>query len=155
MLPSRLLLIRQQFPDRRLPDVCAETRQQLERSDFASRLTRGARVAIGVGSRGIANIDSITQAVVEYWRDHGMTPFVFPAMGSHGAATPEGQADVLAHLGVTEQSLGCPIVSRADVVSLGTTDDGVEVFMDAAAHGADEFALPHHLGRRDSVRHVS
>jgi hypothetical protein len=137
MLPSRLLLVRQRFPDRRLPDVRAETRQQLERSGFASRLTPGARVAIGVGSRGIANIDAITNSVVQYWHDHGMAPFVFPAMGSHGAATPEGQVDVLAHLGITEQTLGCPIVSRAAVVSLGKTVDGVEVFMDAAAHGAD------------------
>ncbi len=137
MLPSRLLLVRQQFPDRRLPDVGAETRRQLERSQFAARLTPGSRIAIGVGSRGIANIDTITTSVVAYWRDHGMAPFVFPAMGSHGAATPEGQVDVLAHLGISEQTLECPIVSRADVVSLGTTDDGVEVFMDATAHGAD------------------
>ena len=58
-------------------------------------------------------------------------------MGSHGAATPEGQADVLAHFGITEASMGCPIVSRLEVVSLGRTDDGIEVFMDAAAHAAD------------------
>ena len=58
-------------------------------------------------------------------------------MGSHGAATAEGQAKVLAHFGMTEPSMGCPIVSRVDVVSLGTTDDRVEVFMDAAAHAAD------------------
>jgi hypothetical protein len=137
MLPSRLLLVRQQFPDRRLPDVRDETRQQLERSAFAARLRPGARVAIGIGSRGIANIDSITHSVVQYWRDHGLAPFVFPAMGSHGAATPEGQVDVLRHLGITEPALGCPIISRADVVSLGTTGDGVEVFMDATAHAAD------------------
>jgi hypothetical protein len=58
-------------------------------------------------------------------------------MGSHGAATPEGQADVLAHLGMTERSMGCPVVSRLEVVSLGTTTEGIEVFMDAAAHAAD------------------
>jgi hypothetical protein len=137
MLPSRLLLVRQNFPDLRLADVRAEARRQLEHSDFAARLQPGARVAIGVGSRGIANIADIVQSVVQYWRGHGMTPFIFPAMGSHGAATPEGQADVLAHFGITERSMDCPIVSRLDIVSLGQTDDGVEVFMDAAAHGAD------------------
>jgi hypothetical protein len=137
MLPSRLLLIRQRFPNRALPNVHAETRLQLERSAFAARLQPGSRVAIGVGSRGIANIDTVATSVVQYWRDHGMAPFVFPAMGSHGAATPEGQVDVLRHLGITEQTLGCPIISRADVVSLGTTDDGVDVFMDATAHAAD------------------
>jgi hypothetical protein len=137
MLPSRLLLVRQNFPDLGLADVRAEARHQLEHSDFAARLRPGARVAIGVGSRGIANIANIVQSAVQYWRGHGMTPFVFPSMGSHGAATPEGQADVLAHFGITEQSMGCPIVSRPEIVSLGETDDGIEVVMDAAAHGAD------------------
>jgi hypothetical protein len=137
MLPSRLLIVRQNFPDSRLSDVGAEARRQLESSGFAARLRPGAHIAIGVGSRGIANIAVIVQSVVQYWRAHGMAPFIFPAMGSHGAATPEGQADVLARFGITEQATGCPIISRADVVSLGRTDDGIEVFMDAAAHGAD------------------
>ena len=137
MLPSRLFIVRQNFPDRRLLDIGGETRRQLEQSGFADRLRPGAGVAIGVGSRGIANITAIVRSVVEYWRSHGMSPFIFPAMGSHGAATAEGQANVLAHFGITEPSMGCPIVSRVDVVSLGTTDDGVEVFMDAAAHAAD------------------
>ena len=137
MFPSHLLLVRQNFPDLRLPDVRTEARRQLERSGFAARLQPGARVAIGVGSRGIANIAIIVESVVEYWRDQGMRPFIFPAMGSHGAATPEGQAEVLARFGITEQSTGCPIISRLEVVSLGRTDDGIEVFMDAAAHGAE------------------
>ena len=137
MFPSRLLIVRQKFPDRRLPDVRGEALHQLERSGLAARLQPGARVAVGVGSRGISNIAGIVQSVVQYWRGHGMAPFIFPAMGSHGAATPEGQADVLAHLGITEQSMACPIVSRSEVVSLGRTDEGIEVFLDAAAHGAD------------------
>lgn len=134
MFPSSLLLVRQNFPDLRLADVAAETRRQLDASSFAAQLRPGASVAIGVGSRGIANIAVIVQSVVEYWRDHGTRPFIFPAMGSHGAATPEGQAEVLARFGITEPSMGCPIISRLEVVSLGKTDDGIEVFMDAAAH---------------------
>ena len=137
MIPSRLVIVRQNFPDLSLGDVRAEAGQQLERSGFAARFRPGARIAIGVGSRGIANIAIIVESAVQYWRAHGMAPFIFPAMGSHGAATPEGQADVLAHFGITEQSMGCPIVSRAEVVSLGQTEDGIEVFMDAAAHAAD------------------
>ena len=134
---TRLLIVRRHFPDRRIADVPGETRRQLDASGFADRLRPGARVAIGVGSRGVANIAAIVRSVVQYWRDRGMAPFVFPAMGSHGAATPEGQTDVLAHFGITEASIGCPIVSRLDVVSLGHTADGIEVFMDAAAHASD------------------
>ena len=137
MLPSRLLLIGQNFPNLGIPDVGAEARRQLECGNFAARLRPGERVAIGVGSRGIANIATIVESTARYWRDRGMQPFIFPAMGSHGAATAEGQVNVLAQLGITEQSAGCPIVSRADVVSLGDTEEGVEVFMDAAAYAAD------------------
>ena len=137
MLPSRLVVVRQNLPDRRLADVRAETRHQLELSGFATRLQPGARVAVGVGSRGIANIAAIVQSTVQYWHAHGMAPFIFPAMGSHGAATAAGQAEVLARFGITEPSMGCPIVSRSDVVTLGATGDGIEVFMDAAAHAAD------------------
>jgi len=137
LIPASLLIVRQDFPDLRLDDAGAEARQQLERSGFATRLRPGARVAIGVGSRGIAGIAAIVHSAVQYWRAHAMAPFIFPAMGSHGAATPEGQADVLAHFGITEQAMGCPIISRSDVVSLGQTEDGIDVFMDAAAHAAD------------------
>src|SRR5215471_8406215 len=137
MLPNRLLLVRQDFPDHRLADVCTEARGQLERSGFAARVRPGGRVAIGVGSRGIANIAAIVTAVVEYWTAHGFNPFIVPAMGSHGAATPEGQADVLARFGITPQSTGCAIVSRGDVVSLGRTDEGIDVFVDASAFSAD------------------
>jgi len=136
MLPSRLLILRQKFPDVQLPDVREETRRQMHQSGFATHLEPGTRIAIGVGSRGIANIASIVRSIVEYWRGQGMEPFIFPAMGSHGAATAEGQADVLARFGISEPSMSCPIVSRLEVVSLGRTEDGVEVFMDAAAHAA-------------------
>ena len=137
MLPSRLLIVRQNFPDLGLRDVGAEVRRQLEASDFAARLKPGASVAIGVGSRGIANIAGIVRSAADYWRAKGMAPFIVPAMGSHGAATPEGQAEVLAHFGITERSMHCPVVSRGDVVSLGKTDEGIEVFMDAAAYASD------------------
>jgi hypothetical protein len=137
----RLLLVRQNFPDRRLADVGAEVRKQLSASSFTSRLKPGARVAIGVGSRGIHNIATIVRNVVQYWKDQGMSPFIFPAMGSHGAASAAGQADVLAHYGITESSVGCPIVSQLEVVSLGKTADGIEAFMDRRAYESDGVML--------------
>src|SRR5215468_6720073 len=130
----RLLLVRQKFPDRRIPDVAAEVRKQLGASGFAARLKPGSRIAIGVGSRGIHNIATIVRNVVGYWKDAGTQPFIFPAMGSHGAATAAGQADVLAHYGITETEIGCPIMSQLEVVSLGKTADGIEAFMDRNAY---------------------
>src|SRR5581483_9624209 len=110
-------------------------------SGFASRLRRGSRVAIGVGSRGISNIRTIVRAVVDYWNSQGCEPFIFPAMGSHGAATAEGQADVLAHYGIHEATMGCPVVSALDVVPLGRTADGIEAHMDRNAFESDGVML--------------
>src|SRR5215475_6962080 len=137
----RMLVCRQEFPDRRIPDVAAEVRAQLGASGFAARLKPGSRVAIGVGSRGIHHIATIVRNVVRYWKDQGMEPFLFPAMGSHGAASAAGQADVLAHYGITEASMGCPVISQLEVASLGKTADGIEAFMDKVADESDGVLL--------------
>jgi hypothetical protein len=136
-----MLVVRQNFPDRRIPDVAAEVQKQLTASSFATRLKPGARVAIGVGSRGIHNIATIVRNVVEYWKSQGMRPFLFPAMGSHGAASAAGQAEVLAHYGITEASMGCPLISQLEVVSLGKTAEGIEAFMDKVAYESDGVML--------------
>jgi hypothetical protein len=137
----KLLAVRQNFPDRRIQDVGGEVKRQLGASAFSSRLKPGARVALGVGSRGIANVSTIVRSVVEYWKAQGCQPFIFPAMGSHGAASAEGQADVLAHYGIHEATMGCPIVSELEVVSLGKTADGIEAFMDKNAFASDGVML--------------
>jgi hypothetical protein len=137
----RILLVRQTFPDRSLKDVAGTARQELAGSGFAEKLQPGSKVAIGVGSRGITNIATIVRSVVAFWKDSGMHPFIFPAMGSHGAATAEGQADVLAHYGIIEETMGCPVVSSLDVVNLGKTPEGIESFMDRNAFEADGVML--------------
>jgi len=137
----RLLLVRQNFPDRSLRDVGSVVREELAGSPFAARLKPGARVAIGVGSRGISNIATIVRAAVEFWKSQGARPFLFPAMGSHGAATAEGQADVLAHYGIISETMGCPVVSSLEVVSLGRTPEGIEAFMDRNAFESDGVML--------------
>src|SRR6185369_10631619 len=137
----RMMVVRQKFVDRRIPDVAAEVQKQLAGSGFAGKLKPGARVAIGVGSRGIHNIATIVRSAVRYWQSQGMQPFLFPAMGSHGAASAAGQAEVLAHYGITEASVGCPVVSQLEVVSLGRTAEGIEAFMDRAAYESDGVML--------------
>jgi hypothetical protein len=138
---SPLLLVRQRFPSRAIKDVAKEVQDQLAGSGFGSRLKPGSRVAIGVGSRGIHNIDIIVKAIVDYWKSRGAQPFIFPAMGSHGAATAQGQADVLAHYGIEESTMGCPVVSQLEVISLGCTADGIEAFMDKMAYDSDGVML--------------
>src|SRR6266478_4257745 len=137
----KLLSVRQNFPDRAIHDVAREVQRQLGASAFSSRLKPGARIALGVGSRGIANIATIVRSVVDYWKSQGCQPFIFPAMGSHGAATAEGQADVLAHYGIHEATMGAPVISSLDVVPLGQTPEGIETFMDRNAYESDGVML--------------
>jgi hypothetical protein len=137
----RLYLIRQNFPDRRVADIPGTVARELGGAGIGANLRPDSRVAIGVGSRGIANISTIARSAVEYWKSKGMQPFIFPAMGSHGAATAEGQADVLAHYGIHEATVGCPVISSLEVVSLGKTADGIEAFMDRNAFESDGVML--------------
>jgi lactate racemase-like protein len=133
-------------------DVEGEVRRQIDAPDIARRVPEGGRVAVAVGSRGVAEIDRITASVVAALRRHGANPFVFPAMGSHGGATAVGQVEVLAALGVTEARVGAPIVSSMDVVELGHLADGSGVYWDRQAHAADAAVIigrvkPHTLFR--------
>ncbi len=137
----RLLPVLQSFPDRAIADIPGRVHNELTAAGFAANLAPGSRIAIGVGSRGITNIATIVRAIADFWKSKGMSPFIFPAMGSHGAATAEGQADVLAHYGIHEATMGCPVVSSLEVVSLGKTAEGLEAFMDANAFKADGVML--------------
>jgi hypothetical protein len=133
----RFVYAEQSFPNRTISNIEDHIRQELGSSDITMRVPKGARIAIGVGSRGIANISRITKAVVNFWQEQGAHPFIIPAMGSHGAATAEGQSDVLAHYGIHEATMGVPVVSSLDVVPIGTTQEGIETFMDKAAFDSD------------------
>ncbi len=99
------------------------------------------RVAVAVGSRGISQIGPIVAAVMEQLRAVGAEPFILPAMGSHGGATPEGQCAVLAEYGITEAKLGVPIRSSLEVRSVGQTADGVDVPCSVEALAADGILL--------------
>jgi hypothetical protein len=133
----RLVPVLQHFPSRKLSDVYAAVREELSAAKTGARLPHGSRIAIGAGSRGISNLSTIVRATVAHFREIGLQPFVVPAMGSHGGGTAQGQIDVLAHYGVTEAEVGCPIVSSLDVVTLGTTPEGIETYIDRNAFESD------------------
>lgn len=135
------LIARQKFPSYRIADVRGEVQRTLDAAQLGADLKPGSSIAIGVGSRGIAHIDVIVGGIVTWWKGRGMKPFLFPAMGSHGAASATGQAEVLAKYGITEATMSCPIRSSLDVVSLGRTPEGIETVMDRAAHSADGVML--------------
>src|SRR5436309_15153421 len=117
MALPRMIRVRQTFPRPRVADIPRAVAATL--GEAALRIKRGDTVAVGAGSRGIANIDTIVGATVRWLKDLGARPFVFPAMGSHGGGTADGQLSVLEHYGITEASMGCPIRSTMEVVQVG------------------------------------
>ena len=100
-----------------IDDVVAATREALAAFDLDA--LAGKTVAIGLGSRGITDIDTVAATVVDTLQDAGASPYAIPAMGSHGGATAAGQREVLAQLGITEDRLGCPIDARMDTTVIG------------------------------------
>jgi hypothetical protein len=130
--------VRQKFTGPRLADIPGGVRQALR--DASLPIRRGDTVAVGAGSRGIANIDVVVRATVDELKRQGARPFVFPAMGSHGGATAEGQLSVLAHYGITEATMGCELRASMDVVQVGEAL-GMPVWLDRIAAEADWIGL--------------
>ena len=136
-----MIEIRQRFPDRSLPDVYRAVRDEMASADWVASVPAGSRIAVGVGSRGIANLSTIVRGVVDSWHERGVKPFIIPVMGSHGGGTAEGQREVLAHYGITEEAMGAPVVSSLDVVPIGESPQGIAVSMDRSAWDADGVML--------------
>ena len=128
--------VRQNFPRPVIVDVEEAVAAQFGRPEVRERIRPGARVCIAVGSRGIARIREIARAVVREVKRLGAEPFIIPAMGSHGGATPEGQTGVLAEYGITSESMGAPVVSSLETIQAGTAL-GVPVYCSTDAAGAD------------------
>ena len=148
----KMAAVLQRFDDAHISDVEKAVREQLTRPEIAARVNSGMRIAIGAGSRGIANISITVRATVQALRERGAVPFVFPAMGSHGGATAEGQQAVLAGYGSTEEGVGAPIRATMDTILIGEMKDGTPVHMDRYAHEADGVVLINRIKPHTSFR---
>jgi hypothetical protein len=104
---------------------------------LARQQLAGREIAVSVGSRGIASLPEVTRGICSWVKAQGGRPFVFPAMGSHGGGTAEGQRKILEEYGITADSVGAEVRSSVEVVSLGTTPEGFDVLMDKTAAEAD------------------
>jgi hypothetical protein len=133
----RMIQVRQHFRNNALADVAKTLTEELAKPVIARRIRPGMRIAVGVGSRGMADLPLLVAVVVDELKKQGALPFIVPAMGSHGGATADGQTALLAALGVTETAAGCPIVSSMRTVELGALDNGLPVLMDEQAMQSD------------------
>ncbi len=136
-----MIPVTQLFPDDHIENVYEETRKTLDDQHIKKRIRPGQSVAVAVGSRGIQHIDIIVKATVDYLKEAGTIPFIFPAMGSHGGGIAENQKNILEGYGVSEAKMGVPIVSSMDTAVIGYTSGGVPVHMDRHAYDADALVL--------------
>jgi hypothetical protein len=135
----KMILVRQEFA--RSPSLNVGATVRAAAAPIVKRVQLGSRIALAVGSRGIANLHTIVGEVIHLLKAAGGSPFIVPAMGSHGGATPEGQVSLLAEYGITEAAFDVPIRAAMDTVPIGTTADGVDVLFSAEAQRADGIVI--------------
>lgn len=120
-----------------IADLDREIQHHLSSLRLPQERLKGRTIAVSVGSRGIANLQQIVRATCNWLKSQGATPFAFPAMGSHGGATSEGQGKILEDYGVTPEKIGTEIKSSMEAVALGKAREGFQVYLDRNAWGAD------------------
>lgn len=137
MVLPRMAKIRQAFPAPRLANIAETLRYELNKPEIRSAVKPGERIALTVGSRGIANIREMVKTLADELKAWGAEPFIVPSMGSHGGATAEGQLAVLREYGITEETIGVPILSSMEVVQLAILPSGLPIYVDKHAYEAD------------------
>lgn len=135
----KLTKIRQHFPQNSLPAIQAEVQKELAR--LRHLMKPNASIAIAVGSRGIDNIILIVREVVNFVKQYQAKPFIVPAMGSHGGATAEGQAEILASYDISETMIGAPVRASMETVELPRGSCINPIFMDKHAYNSDGVIL--------------
>ncbi len=133
--------VRQKFDAAKLADIAGAIGKEFARPEIRERVKPGQVIAVGCGSRGIANIAQIACAVIAELKALGAKPFIFPCMGSHGAATAEGQKKVLETYGITEAATGVPIRATMETAIVGHLADGTPVHMDKFAAEAEAIVV--------------
>jgi hypothetical protein len=139
-IPS-FLTVRQSFDRPRVDEATTAVREELEKVFPSGSPAPEARIGVTVGSRGIRNVATMARAAVDFLKDRGAQPFIIPAMGSHGGATAEGQRQLVAHYGVTEEAMGCPVRAEMETRSLGRTPAGIEARIAETAWQSDGILL--------------
>jgi hypothetical protein len=133
--------VRQKFERPLVTDIAGEVERQLAPLNLQTKIQSGQTVAVTAGSRGIANIAVITKAIIDHLKSRGASPFIVPAMGSHGGATAEGQRELLAGYNITEEYCGCPIRASMETVVVGQAAEGFPIHFDRHAFEADHVVV--------------
>ena len=133
----KMYRILQTFNKDKLKNIPEMICQEFRAINLDQKIKPGMKIGITVGSRGISNLQLIIKTIIEEVKKRKGTPFILPAMGSHGNANAEGQKQVLKSYGITEESMGVLINATLDVDELGKLENGLPVYFDKYALQAD------------------
>ena len=134
--------IKQIFEPEYIADIEQAIVDEMNKPEIAELIKPGMKVALAVGSRGIHKIDLITRRVGLVLKEKGAAPFIVPAMGSHGGGVASGQSEILESYGITEETMEMPVLSSMEVIKLGKTKNGVDVYIDKIAHEEADLIIP-------------
>jgi len=129
--------IKQNFNRMKIEDLFEHIHQSFKKSDLKNRIKPGDKIGITVGSRGITNIKLIVKNIISELKNINASPFILPAMGSHGGANSEGQKEVLASYGITEREMGVPIMASMDVIQIGKVENKIPIYFSKIAMESD------------------
>ncbi|MCM2533813.1 nickel-dependent lactate racemase [Neobacillus pocheonensis] len=137
----KMAKVKVNFDNKKISEIEPVLNKKLNQENIRKTIKPGMEIAIAVGSRGLDRLVEITALTVQFLKELGAKPFIVPSMGSHGGATAEGQREVLRHLGVTEESVGCEIRSSMEVVKVSELPNGLPVYVDKFAFEADGIVI--------------
>lgn len=151
----KMVRVREIYDSTNIPEkkIAETVTSELSRGVIAEKIHPGMKIAITCGSRGINHYAIMAKAIVDFVKSRGAEPFIIAAMGSHGGATAEGQSQILADYGITEQTMGCPVKSCMDTVQIGISEKRHQpVRIDKNAAEADGIILFNRIKPHTSFR---
>ena len=137
----KIFRIRQKIDALRVENIEKRVTELLNQFELSKKVKRGERIGLTAGSRGIKDKPKVLKTIIDRLKDLGTSPFVVPCMGSHGGATAQGQVEVLESLGITEKSVGAPILSSIEVEEIDHTRFGTPVLIDKDLLKADKIIV--------------
>jgi len=129
--------IKQNFNRMKIDNLSEHIHQSFKKSDLKNRIKPGDKIGITVGSRGITNIKLIVKEIISELKKLNASPFILPAMGSHGGANSKGQKEVLASYGITQKEIGVPIMASMDVIQIGKVENKIPIYFSKIAMESD------------------
>ncbi len=144
--------VEQRWNDPKLSDIGQALEQQLAVSEGFQNIKPGMKIAIAVGSRGIDQLATVLKQLVAQLKQKGASPFLFPAMGSHGGGKADHQKEILHAYGITEASIGAPIYSSMEVIEIGRLSNGTPLYCDKLAYESDGIIVVNRVKPHTSFR---